>query len=212
MGRKKLFEMCIDKIYNIKEKKLDKTEKNAISVAREILEALEIKKVPVDISEILTGLGFKIYALNSLKNNISGIIFISHDLMDKFGTDKIIIVNSEDTFGRQRFTLAHEFSHFIFDFDLSSNAEFIDLYDIENSDNGSEKVSSRFAAELLMPADIFLNEISKISNEKVNYYDKISKISDIFGVSTKSVERRFVELKDEISRKDSNLLDIYNIS
>lgn len=211
MGKDKLFKMCMEKILQIKQENPKKNEENAIKIARDILNKLEIKKAPVDISEILTGLGFKIYVLDSLENNISGIICISNDLKQKFGTDKIIILNGKDTLGRQRFTLAHEFSHFIFDFDLSQKSGFLDAYDTEKSDSTSEKISSRFAAELLMPKDLFLYEVNKLSKKEISYYDRISTLSDHFNVSTKSVERRLIELKKELKEKDEALLSKYNI-
>lgn len=127
-----IYKMCVELISQIKKRHLVKNTKNVLEVANSILEELGIKTMPVDISKILTGLGFKIYVSDALKKNISGFIYISPDLVSKFGTDKIIIVNDEDSIGRQRFTLAHEFSHYIFDFDLDSevNDELLDVIEM----------------------------------------------------------------------------------
>lgn len=193
------YKMCVQLISEIKEKQLPKTVSNVIKIADSILKELDIKSMPVDISKILTGLGFKIYATDILKKNISGFIYISPDLVSKFGTDKIIMINDDDSIGRQRFTLAHEFSHYIFDFDLNTMASYADAYDTNKDDEASEKVSSRFAAEILIPKKFFLNKINELHNKGVNYYDAVSYLTEYFNVSSKSIKMRFKELSYDMS-------------
>ena len=195
---REIYKMCMELINEIKEKQPCENTESAIKIANKILEKLKINTMPVDISKILTGLGFKIYVSDMFKGNISGMICISPDLKQSFDTDKIIIVSKEDNIGRQRFTLAHEFCHYIFDFNCKTMSSYVDAYDINKADCDSEMVSSRFAAELLIPEKFFIDKIKKLHANKINYYDAVSDLMDYFNVSKKSIEKRFVELQDKI--------------
>lgn len=59
--KESVFDMCREYIERIKEKPLTKSMENAIDVAKNIVEILEIDELPVDVTHILTKLGFKIY-------------------------------------------------------------------------------------------------------------------------------------------------------
>ena len=74
------------------------------------------------------------------------------------GGDGIVFVNESDPVGRQRFTAAHEFGHFVLhQGEMGGAATFADTKEMieltgEQSDR-HEREANRFAAELLMPAD-----------------------------------------------------------
>lgn len=74
------------------------------------------------------------------------------------GGDGIVFVNESDPVGRQRFTAAHEFGHFVLhQGEMGGAATFADTREtVELTDDESdrhEREANRFAAELLMPAD-----------------------------------------------------------
>lgn len=73
-----------------------------------------------------------------MKNNISG-------CCSKTKEDKIIFINTNNTIGRQNFTLAHELYHLLYDdIDYSVGCEI-------NSNFQSEKNADNFASTFLMP-------------------------------------------------------------
>lgn len=165
---------------------------SAINIAKKLIESLEIKKYPVPIVSILNDLGFSVFVTDIKDKNISGFIAISPDYKDKFNTDKIIAVESTDTIGRQRFTMAHEFAHYLFDFNETNNATFFNTYDIEKSNTDEEAIPSRFAAEFLMPDFLFKKRFNELEN--LTYYEKINQLVDDFNVTTKAVKKRIEEL------------------
>ena len=64
------------------------------------------------------------------------------------GKNKIIGVNSTSTYGRQRFTIAHELYHLYFHEDFESVVCFIDL---EMNKSPEEKEADVFASYFLAP-------------------------------------------------------------
>ena len=196
---KRVFIMCMKKIAEIKERHLEKNLDNVVSVANELLKELNINKAPVDISRILNGLGFKIFVVDGLDENISGLILINPDIIKNYGTDRIIILNSNDESGRQRFTLAHEFSHYIFDFNEETESVYIDAYDTDRDNDSSEIISSRFAAEFLIPKTLFIKKYKELRNDSNNHYNHVLELMKYFNVSRKSIETRFEELKDALN-------------
>lgn len=190
--------MCMSKIVEIKQKHLEKNEENVIFVANELLKELNIKKAPIDISKILNGLGFKIYVVDGLNESISGLIMIDPDLIEKYETDRIIILNSKDEPGRQRFTLAHEFSHYLFDFDEQKSTIYVDAYNTDRDSETPEIISSRFAAEFLIPKSLFVSKYNELKKETNNHYNHVMELMRYFDVSRKAIETRFEELKDDL--------------
>lgn len=96
--------------------------------------------------------------VNFYNDNIDGMLYIP-----KSGQDKAyIILNANKPFINQIFTAAHEYYHYIEDYDSIKKQPYICHLSSLNEIN--EKKASRFAAELLLPDEALKNEI--------NYYKK----------------------------------------
>ena len=69
-----------------------------------------------------------------------------------------MLINAYENRGHQRFTMAHEFGHYIFEYDGKS--DFTDEYslDKERLTSETEIRVNRFATALLMPKDIFTDK------------------------------------------------------
>ena len=109
------------------------------------------------IIEIAKAMGFKIFTARFNDRNLSGTIGISKKLQGKYGSDKVIILNNQDTDKHILFTLAHEIAHYIFDYISDSSKEYSNSYRTDESKNDSEIRANRFAASFLMPASSFSN-------------------------------------------------------
>lgn len=179
---------------NIPERSIDGAKK----LAQKMIKDLKLTSYPVPIVSIMDDLGFKVYVSDMPNNNISGFICINPDLCDTFDTDRIVAVSNKDITGRQRFTLAHEFAHYLFDFDDNKMTEYFDTYNIVKSDENSEKIPSRFAAEFLMPEDIFVKRYMQLANKNIPRYDLIATLVGDFNVSQKAVLKRCSEVSDKI--------------
>jgi len=166
------------------------------TISEKILSIWGVKEPPVPIIEILKALGFRIFEQEYKEEDreLSGFIAIDNEYRNKFGTDKIISLNTADNQGHKRFTLAHELSHYIFDFNPRVMASYSNPYITYEADKPIEKDANRFAANLLMPEKIFIKEYKRLKEEGLGLYDIVGKLSEEFLVSAKAIEKRFVEV------------------
>lgn len=192
-GESKAIMECKKIISQFKQKMPERTIENAIKLAKELIQTLNIKEYPVPIVSILKELGFAVFVTEMPRSNISGFIIIDSDLKEKFGTDKTIAIDNNDSLGRQRFTLAHEFAHYLFDFNENNETTFVNTYNLDKANENDEKIPSRFAAEFLMPEDMFRKRFEELSS--MTHYERINQLVSDFNVTTKSIQKRFEELE-----------------
>ena len=176
------------------EKKYDVNEMP--EVAQMILDRLGIEEVPIPIVAIMKSLNFQVVA-GELKDEISGIIGIDDDLAKNFKSSKVIAINNKDNVGHQRFTMAHELAHYLFDFDVSNQIVYYNTYNTFEDENEEERRANYFAANLLMPEKKFKKEFDNVVI-KNNLYVTVEKLSQIFQVSGEAVRRRISELSQQV--------------
>ena len=162
-------------------------------IATEIREMFGLKETPTQIANILNKVGFKIYSLE-MDETLSGRIGIANEFKEILGSKKILQINSKDNRGHQRFTMAHELGHYIFDYD--GHNRYANAYSLAEDDVNSpgEIRVNRFAAALLMPKNIF---IDKYTARKTLGLDEVSickSLAEEFEVSETAVSKRIVEL------------------
>lgn len=164
--------------------------KNMEEISNVLIEHYRVTSFPIPIIEIMKDMGFNIYK-HELENNLSGYIAINDELKSVIGTSKIVCVNEQDNVGHQRFTVAHELAHYLFDY--KENEPYFNTYKTtENSTNKSEIRANKFAANLLMPKNLFIDEYNNIKNRDINM---LAYLADRFKVSSKAIEKRMEELK-----------------
>ena len=163
------------------------------SAAKKLFEAYE-HKTPVPIVQIVTDAGFSIFA-QDLPENIRGYIILSNEVKEDFGNDKVIVCNQHESFYRRRFTVAHEFGHFLFDPAAKNFAEYYDAFESDDHDSEIERTVNRFAAELLMPKDIFEERYNQLKEQYTTKYDICQSLSEYFAVPVTAVEKRFEEIE-----------------
>ena len=176
------------------EKKYDVNEMP--EVAQMILDRLGIEEVPIPIVAIMKSLNFQVVA-GELKDEISGIIVIDDELAKNFKSSKVIAINNKDNVGHQRFTMAHELAHYLFDFDVSNQIVYYNTYNTFEDENEEERRANYFAANLLMPEKKFKKEFDNVVI-KNNLYVTVEKLSQIFQVSGEAVRRRISELSLQV--------------
>ncbi len=144
-----------------------------------ILEKLWDGVVPVDIEGIIRRLSIVIQK-KPLARGSSGYALLELD------GSRSIIVNSEDSYVRQRFTLAHELGHHALmhikpggSCDRDERASYgMDYYEIE---------ANNFAAEILMPEE-------KLRADVGQSYTDIHKLADKYEVSYDAMYYRLKNL------------------
>ena len=121
---------------------------------------------------------------------------------------KLIAVNSNSTYGRKRFSLAHELYHYYFD----ENNTSVSCFKLDNHSSAFEKQANLFASYLLMPDAIFSTMCDKTTENKKLRMDvvNIMELEQFFRVSRKAVLIRLYEekyiSKDEELKFSKNII------
>jgi Zn-dependent peptidase ImmA (M78 family) len=124
---------------------------------------------PIDIISIAENIPEFTLVFYNLGDHISGLCYKDVNL---------IAVNISHTYGRVRFTLAHEFYHYFYD---SENPKIICLQMTDDAPD-NEKEADRFASYFLAPYDAFKNSIVGISKENITE-KKIIGLEQYYGMS-----------------------------
>ena len=153
------------------------------------------------IIEIAKAMGFKVFTARFDDRNLSGTIGISKKLRKKYGSDKVIILNNQDTDKHILFTLAHELAHYIFDYISDSSEEYSNSYRTNESQTDSESTANRITASSLMPASSYSNTYTAHLKDK--------KDSDIFRAQS-NYFASFNEYRNELLDYRINSKEILN--
>ena len=149
------------------------------------------------IVRIAKSFDFKTYREN-LKE--SGDININGDTKRKYVHDKVILVNKDEELFHQRFVVAHELAHYLFDFLGNPDYENTDVLFAESyikdqqPKTSREKRANTFAAEIMMPNDLFIRQYNIAKCEESNHMFIIMYLSRYFETSIDSIEKRIGEV------------------
>ena len=99
----------------------------------------------------------------------------------------LIAINSLMSYGRQRFSLGHEFYHLFFD---ESDGVTISAKSFD-TENENERTADRFASYLLAPYNALRSAVMKFGDNELTLKDVIS-LEQIFGISHKAMLWRLV--------------------
>jgi Zn-dependent peptidase ImmA (M78 family) len=168
--------------------------KRVEKVALQILTEHEIDELPIPINELAfkRGLAVKAYDLGE---NVSGVLVIND------GTG-FIGYNPSESEVRQRFTIAHELGHYeLHNIENESNLFVDKQFKVEfrnsNSSTGEmiyEREANAFAASILMPENIIVNEI-KNHHFDLSDDSNLQELAKLFNVSVSAMTFRLLNLK-----------------
>lgn len=146
----------------------------------EILETY-MKQVPVKVGALAEALGLRV-VLATLPLNISGMI-------QPEGENKYVIkVNRFDSKERQRFTIAHEISHFLLHRSYIRNGVVDSVLYRSNLSSRLEAEANKLAADIVMPRDAVFSEMSRLSGGSDD--DRIALLAEMFQVSKQAMSIR----------------------
>lgn len=139
---------------------------------------------------------FKVY---QGRINESGDININGDTKTKYGHDKVILVNKGEALFHQRFVVAHELAHYLFDFlgndkYKNPNILFADTYQKDKHETTQEKRANIFAAEIMMPKDLFIKQYNIAMVAENNHSFIVTYLSRYFETSIEAIEKRITEV------------------
>ena len=169
-------------------------------------------RIPVEVEEILGGLGLRLEPIHSLKESGDVDALLRGDLTT-------IIVDADEYMddrmqNRMRFSLAHELGHFVLHADLykgishASVEEWIDFVQRipEEQYSWIELQAYEFAGRLLVPVDRLKQELHAVGQEAAakgfSDWDRsgaaaleyiANPLSRVFGVSGQVIEKRIIK-------------------
>jgi Zn-dependent peptidase ImmA (M78 family) len=171
-----------------------------VSVIREeairILKAHKIKTSPVPVDHIAEALGAQIrYSPFDGDSELAGMLVRSDG--------KIVIgVNSLHHSNRQRFTIAHECGHLLLHkgTDVHIDRSFrVNRRDAVSSQaiDPEEIEANRFAAELLMPYDMIMNDLVEYDID-IEDEEELKELADKYQVSVQALTHRITNLLNDL--------------
>ncbi|WP_270396373.1 ImmA/IrrE family metallo-endopeptidase [Catenibacterium mitsuokai] len=149
---------------------------------------LKLNKRRVPVMEIAKVLGFNIYTTKFNDYHIQATIGISNLLIDKYKSDKVIILSSEYTDEEILFSLCYELAHYIYYSNPSD--EYSHTYRINEPINDKELRAIRFADALLMPLTSFKEAYTELSRNINDTELLIHALSNTFNAPQVAVQRR----------------------
>lgn len=161
----------------------------------EIFKETQLFEIPVRIVAIAQFYGFSVFKTNEMEDNESGLIIISEDIKNKYGTDKVIIFNKKHSVRRNRFTIAHELGHYLLH---KKEPEEIYAHRDLGVYNEEERDANSFASALLMPKESvekIVKELKEEYSDEILEYALVSCIAKKFNVSEQVAEVRLRKLE-----------------
>lgn len=147
---------------------------------------LQSDEYSIDVDKIIEKLGI----------SVEGTFFDTHS--GQYDADnKKMYINLLESPQRQRFTKSHELGHFVFNHGGISDREQTPVR------NAEERAANQFAAELLMPRELIIKAIDKMSvdfnmswEQLENLSDDtiISYLADVLKVSRQAMKYRLINL------------------
>lgn len=159
----------------------------------ELLSKYQITSPPVDIFDIARKEG-AIVVEENLEDGVSGFLYRENDTV-------IIGVKKEPARkgpGRKRFTVGHELGHYLLDHDTFMHVDksvAIVRFRNKDSETGTdvqEIEANAFAAELLMPRAMLLNDLREVDTSDVDA--AIRDLADGYEVSEQAMAIRLTNL------------------
>jgi Zn-dependent peptidase ImmA (M78 family) len=154
-----------------------------------LLKKMNINKAPIAIEEIARMLNVHIGTASSPE--YSGFLIRRKD-------SGLIGINSDDTYARQRFTIAHELGHFILEkkdthIDDKSTV-FYRNFNGDDVNTDSERIVNKFAAALLMPRNLLKNDFMKIETKGIFQENDLEYLAEKYVVSKEAMKYRLANL------------------
>lgn len=168
--------------------------------ARELRENLGVDAdSPVDIFALVQNIEDLTLVFYPLSKNISGACYKGED-------SKLILINSNISLGRQRFSLAHELFHAYYDEKMEAS---LSLSQIGSGDE-KEKEADQFASYFLLP-QYALEKIIKNKNNKGLELKDVIRLEQYFGLSHQAMLYRLLD-EGFISKDEKNSMQTGIIS
>ena len=163
--------------------------------AEKLIDELGISEMPIPVEKIAEHAGCIVKPFDDDKDGISGVFMVKNSV-------PTIGYNSKQSLVRQRFTIAHELGHFVLHNNNDPRNVYVDhntypLFRDQNSSTGSsliEQQANAFAAALLMPEKLVVNEVKNLNVDLTDESPALSELASKFNVSMMALSIRLATL------------------
>lgn len=182
------------------DRKHDYTISEAEELANRVLGLFKYgEKGAVPIVKLVKKLEFSPYQKDMSNEKYAGDILIGGATKEQYGKDKVILVDKNAPLYHQRFVIAHELGHYFLDYYQKKannpDKQFSMAYiNGDHSKKPEEVRADRFAAQLLMPKKLFLEQYDIAVRRENDRRYVIPYLSAYFGTKESSIVKRFEEL------------------
>ena len=165
-------------------------------IAARLLKKAGVSKPPVPVEVIAESLGATV-RYSPFQGELAGML-----IRDDGGSQILIGVNSLNHVNRQRFTVAHECGHLLLH---KGKPAYIDRsFRINRRDGVSSQATdveeveaNRFAAELLMPYDMIMNDLVEYQLD-IEDEDELRELADRYAVSLQALTFRIRNVAEDV--------------
>lgn len=165
---------------------------------KETLKSIQytVSENSVDVIDVAKRLGF-VVGNAILNEEDDGFIIVAENQEEilEVKTNKLIGVNSDRTLEWKRFIVAHEIGHYILHFKEKNMTGLYAHRDHKRGHSEIENEADFFAANLLMPRDMFKDKYNAMKKIYDNYKEIVDALSRHYIVTAKMAERRIKELE-----------------
>lgn len=151
----------------------------------------DILNIPVRIAAIANFYGFTVFGADMNLNEHS-LSIKQQEPISKYGTNCIIVVNSNESDTENKLAVAYELYHYLLHRNRTTYT-----HKATNDDKANKTNAKNFAMALLMPEKEINKKLKDIKNQyftKPDNYDLIAEIAEAFDVSETTAEIRLRKL------------------
>lgn len=153
---------------------------------------------PTPIIKIAKKFGFEVFQTPQLKQKYDGIICVDSPWYVEQHYERLILVDTFKELQHQRFVIAHELGHYLFEYIGSAfekeHREFVRPYKKNNHVDLAEQQANRFASCILMPSNIFAAEYNNLALQGKDAFYITRYLARFFEVKDESIQKRKIEV------------------
>lgn len=168
---------------------------NIENESQKLLRTYNLNDLPVGVEELAKKMGIQVLAFD-LGKDVSGVLYVNQHSAS-------IGYNPSESKLRQRFTIAHEIGHYVLHrterevfIDNNNRFSLVKFRSSGSIDVVHEQQANAFAAAILMPQKIILQEIKNYYGFDLSDNGTISELAKRFEVSIPAMSYRILNLID----------------
>ena len=160
-------------------------------IVKKLLTDNNLYQAPINVVKLAETLKFTVLQQNL---GYDGALLVNDEEtfeIDHQDYNRVILVDNDQINTRKRFTIAHEISHFLIEYDGKSSM--FAHREEKHKGDPKEREADSLASEILMPYELLDEFVKKCRTKFSNYYLTATAIADHFNVSQMAAEYRYDE-------------------